>query len=130
MASNLIVVGYRDGRREKGSTFDFVPTKGTFHIESATGGVHEVRVNDLKAIFFVKDFAGDPARDVVNEFAADKRSPGRKIRVTFGDDEELLGTTQGYAPDRPGFFVVPADPECNNERIFVVTAAARRVELL
>ena len=49
---------------------------------------------------------------------------------TFKDGEELLGTTQGYQPDRPGFFVIPADPESNNERCYVVASATEEVSFV
>jgi len=42
----------------------------------------------------------------------------------------LMGFTVGYAPDRPGFFFVPCDPESNNLRIFVIRAAVAKVEFL
>ena len=55
---------------------------------------------------------------------------GKKMRVVFQDGEVLLGTTQGYQPGRPGFFLVPADPRSNNERCFVISSATREVTLL
>ena len=61
---------------------------------------------------------------------SDRPVPGRKLRVVFRDGEQLLGTTQGYAPGRPGFFLVPADPESNIVRCYVVTAATERVDPL
>jgi hypothetical protein len=36
----------------------------------------------------------------------------------------------GYNKTAPGFFLVPADTESNNERVFVVNAAVSRVEWL
>jgi hypothetical protein len=48
---------------------------------------------------------------------------GRKIGVVFKDGEVLVGTTQGYDRSRPGFFVVPADAESNDERVYVRLAA-------
>ena len=42
----------------------------------------------------------------------------------------MVGTTQGYNPGRPGFFLIPADPQSNNERCFVVTGATQEVALL
>jgi hypothetical protein len=42
----------------------------------------------------------------------------------------MVGSTQGYQPGRPGFFLIPADTQSNNERCFVVTAAAREVSFL
>jgi hypothetical protein len=54
----------------------------------------------------------------------------RKIRVVFADGETLVGTTQGYQPGRPGFFVVPADSGSNNDRCFVVSAATKEVSFV
>lgn len=130
MASNLVVVGYRDGRREKGSTFDFLPTKSTFHLQSVEGGIREIQVANLKAIFFVRDLVGDPAREDSNEFDVNRSLHGRRVRVEFEDGELLVGTTQGYQPERVGFFVTPADHEANHERVFVVRQATRSVDLL
>lgn len=128
---NKIVVRYRDGRVLKGFTSDFFPTKDVFHLatSNAPGGkTIEVRVADLKALFFVKDFAGDPTRNDVKAFDPARPQAGRKVTVTFSDGEVLVGTTQGYDPARAGFFVVPADPGSNNDRCFVVTAAVKGVK--
>ena len=88
----------------------------------------EVRVADLKALFFVKDFGGDPTHHDLKAFDPARPQAGRKIVVTFTDGEVMVGTTQGYDPARPGFFVVPADPGSNNDRCFVVTAAVKQVK--
>lgn len=130
MSGNLVVAAFRDGRRVKGTTFDFLPTREAFHLNSSGSGVETVSLAELKAIFFVRDLAGDASREKHREFPDGARPPGRKIRVVFVDGEELLGTTQGYDPSRRGFFVTPADPEANNERIFVLAAAATSVQLL
>ena len=52
------------------------------------------------------------------------------IKVEFKDSETLIGYTSGYSPGRVGFFVFPADPEDNNEKVFVVTAATKDVSFL
>lgn len=130
MAGNLVVAAFRDGRRIKGSTLDFLPTRDAFHLHRADGGIDTVMVADLKALFFVRDLAGDFTHDTRNEFPQGSRPPGRKIRIVFADGEEVVGTTQGYDPTRKGFFVLPADSKANNERIFVVAASAREVNLL
>jgi hypothetical protein len=130
MAGNQVVAAFRDGRRLKGTTFDFLPTRHAFHLHRAEGGIETIAVAELKALFFVRDLAGDFLRDTSNAFPEGKRPLGRKIRVVFADGEELVGTTQGYDPTRKGFFVSPADAEANNERVFVVAAATREVNLL
>ena len=75
-----------------------------------------VPMAQLKAIFFVRDFEGNPGRVDGQAFA--ERQPGRRIEVTFLDDEVLLGSTLGYRPDGLGFFLTPADSEGNNLRVF------------
>jgi hypothetical protein len=130
MAMNRVVARYRDGRVVKGSTADFLPTRDIFHIQTESGETAEVRHSDLKAIFFVRDLVGDPQHKRSNDFDPAKPVPGRKIRVVFSDGEVLVGTTQGYQPSRPAFFVVPADPTSNAERCFVFAASTREVQLL
>jgi len=82
------------------------------------------------AVFFVRDHAGDPEHNESNAFESGALVHGRKIRVTFNDGETLVGSTQGYTPNRPGFFIVPADPKSNIERCYVVTSSTREVQLL
>jgi hypothetical protein len=118
----------------KGMTADFFPTKDIFHVsdEAAPNGSKPMEINkqDLKALFFVKDFTGDSQHVEGNEFDPKNPPAGRRIKVVFKDGETLLGTTTGYQPGRPGFFVVPADSSSNIERCYVVTAATQEVSFL
>jgi hypothetical protein len=82
----------------------------------------------LKAIFFVRDFAGNPGRVERQEF--DAKQQGRRIEITFLDNEVLLGSTLGYRPDGTGFFVTPADSEGNNLRMYVLHGAIRHIRYL
>ena len=91
MAGNRVVARFRDGKRIKGLTTDFVPTRDFFHVSLDDGTVVTVRHLDLKAVFFVRDFAGDPSHRRTNEFPADRPVSGRKIRVVFSDGEILIG---------------------------------------
>jgi len=131
---NKIVVHYQDGRILKGTTTDFYPNKERFHVTQIDAPLGskpvEVLISQLKAIFFVKDYKGKPEREDKKEFDPAKPPMGRKIRVRFIDGEEILGTTQGYQAGRSGFFVIPADPDSNNERCFVVAAATQEVSLV
>ena len=132
MIQNKIVVRYRDGKILKGYTGDFLPTKTAFHLTPLGAGAKPalVQVTELKAVFFVKDLAGNPEHHERLEFSAERPAVGRKIRVLFTDGEVLVGTTQGYDPTRIGFFLVPADPESNNERCFVVGSATIKVSFI
>lgn len=128
---NKVVVRYLDGRVLKGFTSNFMPNKDSFHLtpsdEKLGAQIHAVHIKECKAVFFVRDFVGKSQYQDRKEFQADKTAGGRKIKVVFKDKEVLVGTTQGYQPGRPGFFLFPADPESNNDRCFVVSAATQAI---
>jgi hypothetical protein len=125
-----IVARFQDGRVLKGFTTDFLPAKDHFHmtVEGQAAGTKptDVRVAELKALFFVKTFEGDSSHHRSNDPVPGSTAAGRRIRVVFKDGEVMVGTTQGYDRSRPGFFLVPLDVG-NNERCFVVVAAAQEV---
>ncbi len=131
---NKVVARFVDGRIVKGVTSDFVPAKERFHVSEAQAAPGarpvEIQTKDLKALFFVKDFAGNPQHGDRNSFDPARPTAGRRIRVEFADGEVLVGTTQGYQPGRPGFFVVPADPAANTERCYVVTASTKDIRFV
>ncbi len=129
-----VVVRYADGRVIKGYTQDFFPNKDRFHLhpqqKSSGQDIEQVLVKDLKAVFFVKDFGGDPSYDERRQFSAGDRSQGRKMEILFKDGERLVGSTLGYEPNRPGFFINPVDDRSNNIRVFVVQASVDGVRNL
>ncbi len=95
-------------------------TRDYFHVIPPEAGAAPVRVvvPGLKAVFFVKDHAGD--RHYSEKKAFQKLVPGRKLQVIFKDGETLVGATTAYEAGRPGFFMTPADPKSNNDRIYIV----------
>jgi hypothetical protein len=127
-----IIVRYADGRIIKGYCQDFFPNKPVFHIlpvhPEGSKETLEVLLKDLKALFFVRDFAGNPAYKEKKVFPDGVKIFGRKVEVTFKDGEVMLGSTLGYDPQRPGFFLFPSDSQCNNLRIFVVSQAVKKVQ--
>jgi hypothetical protein len=129
---NMVVVRTRDGRVVKGFTFDFAPTKNTFHVADAEdeSKVSKVFFSDLKAIFYVKTFNGVPGRPSPKRLTRKDLAdvPGLKLEITFHDGEILFATTNGYSPGRRGFFVLPVDKNSNNERIFVNAGAVKKVD--
>jgi hypothetical protein len=131
--NNKVVARFADGRVLKGSTADFVTTKDQFHLSTAGAARGTkpvpVQLSELKALIFVKDFAGNPRHEEAREFGASSPA-GRRIRVVFKDGEVLVGTTLGYQPGRPGFFLVPVDPASNMERCFVVARATDKISFV
>jgi hypothetical protein len=128
---NKVVVHSLTGKLLKGTTQDFFPNRPTFHVIPADGGAAmEVRVKQLKAVFFVKDFVGNRARRDVRGFisAPSETAQGKKLAVRFKDGELLCGYSLSYSPERDGFFMFPADGGSNNMRVFVVTSATAEVK--
>ncbi len=121
MPANLVVARYRDGRVLKGTSLDVAPGRPSFHVRPPEGPVAEVRLDELKALFFVRSLEGDPARDDARTLdPEDPRARGSTlVRVQFKDQEEIVGLTNRFPPNRPFFFVVPVDPASNNIRIFI-----------
>jgi hypothetical protein len=86
---NKVVARFTDGHMVKGVTADFVPAKDRFHVSEdvAAAGSRptEVQTKDLKALFFVRNLAGNPQHTDRNEFDPAQPAVGRRIRVQFND---------------------------------------------
>jgi hypothetical protein len=125
MISNLVVARFRNGTTLKGTSLNVDPTKPTFHVRTPDQGAVEVRLADLKALFFVKDPTGNAAHNEGTEpTAGDPRLVGaRKIAITFDDRETIVGMANRFPPLGNYFFMLPIDPKSNNIRILVNRAA-------
>jgi len=134
MDPSKIVARYRDGRTLKGTTQNFFPNKPVFHVNrmggTGPGDLVEVNLEDLKAIFFVKDFLGNAKHVERKKLAPGERPQGRLMEVACKDGEVIVGTTTGYDPKRPGFFLFPIDPSTNNARVYVVASYVRSARFL
>ncbi len=138
MLGKKTVVKFNDGKIIKGYTTDFNPNRDLFHVrpideyqEGEQSEQVEVSLNNIKAVFFVKDFKGNKEYQKVRTFNGySSGSPSqRKIVVIFKDGENFYGTTHSYAPDRSGFFVYPIDQQDNNDRVFVPRSALEKVHV-
>jgi len=132
---NKVVAHFNDGRLLKGYTHDFTPARSSFHLTSQMdedfGTIHEVKLRDLKAIFFVKTWSGSLLYKEKKRFEETDTSHlrGLKIKVVFKDGETIRGVSLGYSKMKKGFFVIPLDPRSNNIRVYVLAAAVREVKI-
>ena len=130
-----VVAAFLDGRRLKGFLFDFSAVRGYFFLFPESDGETPagargllVRLGELKALFFVKEFDGNPGyREQTPSHAT---RPGEKVEVTFSDGEALVGFTDPLNATGLGFFLTPADPKSNNEWVFVISSNVRSVRQL
>lgn len=129
-----MVIRYANGILLKGFTEDFLPTKPSFHVRLLEGepskDIVEVFIKDLKAVFFVRDFLGNANRTGRKEFLEGAKIVGKILEVTFKDDEVMVGSSLSYDPDRPGFFLSPADPKENNLGVFIVLQSVKKIRYL
>jgi hypothetical protein len=97
-----------------------------------SGCVEELPIKDVKAIFYVNSFEGDPGHDDLNFHKMVPVINGVWIRIKFSDGEILEGIVYNsirYLVD-PGFFLVPTDPDSNNRLVYVVKSRIADYQVL
>ena len=124
-----VVARYMDGRILKGHTQNFDPKGHVFALKELDSPPDQeptlVKVEELKALFFVTDFIGDHQYNERKEFI--EAATGRRLAVKFTDGEVLIGTSLTYDTARTGFFLFPADRSSNNIKIYVNMKAVLEV---
>jgi len=122
-----VVAHYIGGRVVKGVSHDINPKRPFCHIRTETRANITVKLEELKALFFVKDLTGDAKHEESRILETkDPRARGaRPIEVEFADGERVSGLVVGYPPRDPFFFVLPVDARSNNVRILVNLAAVK-----
>jgi uncharacterized protein DUF6982 len=124
-----VVAHYKNGKTLRGLTQDFTPGSESFYLLPSEGGgvPSTVRIEDLKALFYVREW-GAARRSVerAKKFAMES-ALGKKAVVEFHDGEKVWGFSEGYSRDKQGFFFYPADPAENNVRIYVINSAVKDI---
>jgi hypothetical protein len=125
-----IVLRMRDGRLKKCTTFShFSAAFAKIKVLTIEGWVETVNLSDVKAIFFVREFEGNPAYKARKDFHEGSPKAGRAVTVRFADGEVMRGKVINLAEKSGGFFLFPADPNDNNLKVFVVRAQDTIVEV-
>lgn len=121
-----IVVSTRNGERfrgflEKGRSLP----RGELHMKTPEGRDLPLDLEQLKGIFFVRDYEGDRAYLEDKALTADPERRGLRVRLRFEDNETMEGVVENSLDllQSVGFFFWPADPDANNQLIFVVKSA-------
>lgn len=125
-----VVAHFKDGRTQRGYTQDFRPDAGSFHLLPSEGGgiPTTIKLDDLKALFYVKDY-GSARRQVDRTKRFGTPAPqGQKTIVEFKDGERIWGFAEEYSTNSLGFFFMPADPQENNTRIFIVNSSVKQIQ--
>ena len=96
------------------------------------GRLIRISMSQVKGVFFVRDFAGNPDRAERKIFRSRPRLAGLWVRMTFKDHEvlEALLPNNLLEIDPLGFLVTPPDVYSNNLRIFIPRTSLTEMEVL
>ena len=91
-----------------------------------------VPLAEIKGIFFVREFEGNPQRSERKLFQSRPRLAGLWVQMTFKDNEVMEGLLPSSLLEMSplGFLITPADLYSNNLRIFVPRTALSKMSVL
>jgi hypothetical protein len=137
-----IVARFRDGRLLKGFVRNFSIESDTVILSDQKANQEKrIPIEELKALFFVKNFDGS-SEHIERKVFGIRKNLGRKVYIKFIDKESLVGFIEGEIPwDKgfslaklgkraKGFFLTPVDADSNNERVFVVGSSIEDVTIM
>lgn len=89
-------------------------------------------LDQIKGVYFVRDFDGHRERPERKVFLSRPRMSGLWIRMTFKDAEILDGLISGdlLSHEHHGYFVTPPDVYSNNLKIYIPRGALAALEVL
>ena len=122
-----IVVHFLNSSLLKGHARFFFHHQMQMLMQTLEGEERLIPFSEIKAVFFVRSFTGDRRRQEEQKFVPGSPTFGQEIRVTFLDGETLLGRAVAYRPEERGFYFKPADPESNNEIVYVPQASVKEI---
>lgn len=136
MARLKIVAHLRDGKLVKGYADLPLPTDTSgvvatipvslprqIPIEATESGKrYSISLASLKALFFVKSFAGNPQYSEIKFFNGEPKIEGLWVHLTFADNERIEGVVHNSLAflTEPGFLMKPPDPNSNNQAVYVL----------
>jgi hypothetical protein len=121
---------------DKGLVKGFLDSKGylanEINILDRDGRLVRVPMSAVKAVFFVRDFDGNPDRAERKVFRSRPRLAGLWVRVTFKDTEVLEGLLPNklLEVDPLGYMISSPDVYSNNIRYFVPRTALAELEVI
>ena len=106
--------------------------KNTLKIITQQGKEQTFSLDKLKAVFFVKDFQGNPDYDEIKFLNKQSVSSMIWVRVEFFDGELLEGKIANNMDliSSPGFFLSPSDQDTNNKRVYVIKSSLTNFTIL
>lgn len=120
MFDEKVIIRFLDGRVLKAYGDSFLPWEEEMLVKDAREQIVHVKLSEVKLIGFVKEFDSDGA--VTHRPSPPLQYvavPGKRVLLKFRDGEEMVGMTSLESPPKQGFFLMPLNPNSNNNRVFV-----------
>jgi len=127
--NHKIVTHLKDGSLIKGFASEIVPTRPDFEVVTPDQVRKKIEFKDLKAIFFVKDFKGNPFCQESKSFSPNSPAWGVEARVELWDHEVVIGKILLFPEDKDWFYLYPADTRSNNVRILLMRDCIRDLRM-
>lgn len=128
-----VVIQTRDKKIHRGFSKSEFISKSKVKIIDAKGDQCEMPLETLKAVFFVRDFGGNPEYDVVRFLNPNTKNPKWVIaEVQFKDGEVVEGRVRNdfdFLND-PGFYLWPSDEIGNTELMYLVKEAVKGFRII
>ena len=101
-------------------------------LPTTEGRVAHVTLDSLKALFFVKSFAGDPSYAETKFFNPESKLEGLWVHITFEDGETTEGVVHNGIEilNEPGFLMKPPDPQSNNNALYILKSALSKFRVV
>jgi hypothetical protein len=96
------------------------------------GRLVSIPIEEVKGLFFVREFEGNPQHAERKVFHSRPRLAGLWVRMTFKDNEVLEGLIPNnlLEIDPLGYLLTPPDVYSNNLKIFIPRSALATMEVL
>ncbi len=107
-------------------------TPAGIELLSTSGIVLSVPFEEIRSVWFVRDFQNGEPKQEMRAFTARPKMAGLWIRMHFRDGETLEGVLANnlLQLDGMGFMVVPPDAGVQTQRIFIPRTALTKLEVL
>ncbi len=116
-----VVVRLQDKTLLKGKISNFSPFHSFFQLDLLNGDSVLVKIDKIKAMFFVKSFDGN--KHYKYKYEDNLSWIGDKITLKFRDGEKMVGYSQHFDFTPKGYFITPADVNGNNTYVFASKSA-------
>ena len=112
MTKSKVVIRLKDKTLLKGQISNFSTLHDFFQLELLNGDSVMVKLDKIKAMFFVKSFEGN--KQYKYKYEDNLSWVGDKITFKFNDGEKMVGYSQYFEVTPKGYFITPADVNGNN----------------